>query len=62
MESDPEVEAIAVEFVKQYEIDQGRKPVSVEEENCGWDITSLREGPDGSLHRGQGPAAAVAWP
>ena len=45
MESDPEVEAIAIaiEFVKQYEIEQGRKPVSVEEENCGWDITSLLE-------------------
>jgi superfamily II DNA or RNA helicase len=41
MESDPEVEAIAINFVKTYEIEQGRKPVSVEEENCGWDITSL---------------------
>ena len=38
MESDPEIERIAVEFVKQYEIGQGRKPVSVEEENCGWDL------------------------
>jgi superfamily II DNA or RNA helicase len=44
MESDPEVEVIAVELVKRYEIEQGRKPVSVEEENCGWDITSLRDG------------------
>lgn len=44
MESDPEVEAIAIEFVKKFEIEQGRKPVSVEEENCGWDITSLLEG------------------
>jgi len=44
MESDPEVEAIAIEFVAKYEIEQGRKPVSVEEENCGWDITSLWEG------------------
>ncbi len=44
MESDPEVEAIAVDFVKKFEIEQGRKPVSVEEENCGWDITSLLEG------------------
>jgi hypothetical protein len=44
MESDPEVEAIAVEFAKNYEIEQGRKPVSVEEENCGWDITSLLDG------------------
>jgi hypothetical protein len=44
MESDPEVEAIAIEFVKKYEIEQGRKPVSVEEENCGWDITSLLGG------------------
>lgn len=44
MESDPEVEAIAVEEVKRYETSQGRKPVSVEEENCGWDITSLCDG------------------
>jgi hypothetical protein len=44
LESDPEVEAIAIEFVKRYEIAQGRKPVSVEEENCGWDITSLFNG------------------
>ena len=44
MESDPEIERIAVEVAKQYEIDQGRKPVSVEEENCGWDLTSLLEG------------------
>jgi Helicase conserved C-terminal domain/Protein NO VEIN, C-terminal len=44
MESDPEVEKIAIEVVMQYEQDQGRKPVSVEEENCGWDITSLHGG------------------
>ncbi len=44
MESDPEVEAIAVEFVKQYERSQGRNPVSVEAENCGWDLTSLLSG------------------
>jgi hypothetical protein len=44
MHSDPEVEAIAVEFVKKYEVSQGRKPVSVEEENCGWDISSLLSG------------------
>ena len=44
MESDPEVEAIAIELVKKYEIEQGRKPVSVEEDNCGWDITSLVDG------------------
>ena len=44
MESDPEVEAIAVEQAKKYEISQGRKPVSVEEENCGWDVTSLLGG------------------
>jgi Domain of unknown function (DUF3883) len=44
MESDPEVEAIAIELVKKCEIAQGRKPVSVEEENCGWDITSLLNG------------------
>ena len=44
MENDPEVEAIAVEAAKQYETSQGRNPVSVEEENCGWDVTSLRDG------------------
>ena len=44
MQSDPEIEAIAIEFVKQHELSQSRKPVSVEEENCGWDITSLFEG------------------
>ena len=44
MESDPEVEKIAVAVVMQYEQDQGRKPVSVEEENCGWDVTSLQGG------------------
>ncbi len=44
MESDPEVEAIAIEVAKHHEIGQGRKPVSVEEENCGWDLTSLVEG------------------
>jgi hypothetical protein len=35
---------MAVEVVMHYEADQGRKPVSVEEENCGWDITSLHGG------------------
>jgi len=44
MESDPEVEKIAVDVSMQYERDQGRKPVSVEEENCGWDVTSLDGG------------------
>ncbi|HWE00892.1 MAG TPA: helicase-related protein [Tepidisphaeraceae bacterium] len=44
MQNDPEVEAIAVEFVKKHEIAEGRKPVSVEEENCGWDISSLKAG------------------
>ena len=44
MASDPEIERIAVEVAKQYESDQGRKAVSVEEENCGWDLTSLLEG------------------
>lgn len=28
----------------QYERDQGRKPASVEEDNCGWDVTSLDDG------------------
>ncbi|NLE58439.1 MAG: DUF3883 domain-containing protein [Planctomycetes bacterium] len=44
MENDPEVERIAVELTMQHEQDQGRKPVSVEEENCGWDVTSLLDG------------------
>jgi hypothetical protein len=44
MESDPEVEAIAIAEAKKYEVSQGRKPVSVEEENCGWDLTSLLDG------------------
>jgi hypothetical protein len=44
MESDPEVEKIAIEEAMEYEQDQSRKPVSVEEENCGWDITSLQGG------------------
>ncbi len=44
MQSDPEIERIAVEVAKQYEIGQGRKPISVEEENCGWDLTSLAAG------------------
>jgi superfamily II DNA or RNA helicase len=44
MENDPEVERIAVEFVMKYEREQGRKPVSVEEENCGWDVSSLLDG------------------
>ena len=44
MKNDPEVEAIAIEETKRYEVEQGRKPVSVEEGNCGWDITSLQDG------------------
>jgi hypothetical protein len=44
MQSDPEVERIAVELARQYEVGQGRKPISVEEENCGWDLTSLAAG------------------
>jgi superfamily II DNA or RNA helicase len=44
MESDPQIEHIAVEVAKQYELGEGRKPISVEEENCGWDLTSLAGG------------------
>jgi superfamily II DNA or RNA helicase len=44
MKTDPEVEAIAIEVTKKYEVAEGRKPVSVEEENCGWDISSLKGG------------------
>jgi hypothetical protein len=40
----PEIERIAVKTAMDYERSQGRKPVSVEEENCGWDITSLPGG------------------
>ena len=42
--SDPEIEHIAVRASIEYERRQGRKPVSVEEENCGWDVTSLQGG------------------
>ena len=44
MVNDPEVEKIAVDVSMQYEQDQGRNPVSVETENCGWDVTSLLDG------------------
>ena len=44
METDPEVEKIAVDMSMQYERDNGRKPVSVEKDNCGWDVTSLLDG------------------
>jgi hypothetical protein len=44
METDPEIERIAVETAMEYERSQGRKPVSVEAENCGWDLTSLHGG------------------
>ncbi len=44
MQNDPEVEAIAIEEAKKHERAEGRKPVSVEEENCGWDLTSLLGG------------------
>ena len=44
MENDPEVEKIAVEVSMKYERDQNRKPVSVEKDNCGWDVTSLLDG------------------
>ena len=44
MENDPEVEKIAVEISMKYERDQNREPVSVEKDNCGWDVTSLLDG------------------
>jgi len=44
MKTGPEVEAIAVKVTKKYKREQGRKPVSVEETNCGWDISSLKGG------------------
>jgi len=44
MRRDDEVEAVAVEITAKHEQSQGRKPVSVEKDNCGWDITSLKDG------------------
>jgi superfamily II DNA or RNA helicase len=44
MRRDEEVERIAVQVAMEHERTQGRKPVSVEEENCGWDISSLAGG------------------
>ncbi len=44
MQSDPEIERIAVEVATKFEISEGRKVISVEEENCGWDLTSLLSG------------------
>ena len=44
MRRDDEVEAVAVEVTNKHELSQGRKPVSVEKDNCGWDITSLKDG------------------
>jgi hypothetical protein len=44
MRRDDEVEAVAVEVSTSHEESQGRKPVSVEKDNCGWDITSLKDG------------------
>jgi len=44
MESDPEVEAVAMRVSVDYERKQGREPVDVSSENCGWDITSLHAG------------------
>lgn len=44
MRRDDEVEAVAVEVTVNYERAQNRQPVSVEKENCGWDITSLKGG------------------
>ncbi len=43
MKNDPEVEKIAVEVSMQHERDEGRTPVSVEQDNLGWDVTSLLE-------------------
>ncbi len=44
MRRDDEVEAVAVEVTTKHEQSQSRKPVSVEKDNCGWDITSLKDG------------------
>ena len=62
METDPEIERIAVRKAMEYEREQKRKPVSVEEENCGWDVTSLQDGQVCSIHRSRGaePGSAVS--
>lgn len=44
MRRDDEAEAVTVEVSTRHEESQGRKPVSVEKDNCGWDITSLAGG------------------
>ena len=44
MRRDDEVEAVAVDITMKHEQSQGRKPVSVEKDNCGWDVTSLKDG------------------
>lgn len=44
MTSDPEIEAIAIKVAMKHERENDRKPISVEEENCGWDLTSLKGG------------------
>jgi len=44
MRRDDEVEAVAVAVSMRHEQAQGRTPVSVEKDNCGWDITSLMDG------------------
>ena len=61
MESDPEVEKIAVDVLMKYEVDHNRKPVSVEEENCGWDVTSLYGGQVARYIEIKGRAGEGGW-
>ena len=61
METDPEVEKIAVDVTMQHERDEGRKPVSVEQDNCGWDVTSLLEGQVARYIEVKGGLGSAAW-
>ncbi len=47
MYSDREIEAIGMREAMEYERQQGREPVDVSDQNCGYDIRS--EAPDGSV-------------
>jgi hypothetical protein len=44
MDGDPEMEAIVMNVVREFEIAQGCKPASVEEKNCRWVVASFLGG------------------
>jgi hypothetical protein len=48
--------------VKDDEVAEGRKPVSVAEENCGWDLTSLFKGEVPRYIEVKGRAGVGTWP